>query len=310
MGTVLIIDDSSLIREKLISILKTGRDFRGFLQAEDGISGLRVLSDASGKVDVIACDLTMPGMNGYQFLKMVRSQSRFEGIPVVMVTSQSEEPEMIKAFEMGANDFIVKPFSEAVLKARMKNMLQMKRLQDQLREQKELMKEMASTDPLTRIANLRRFREKLGEEHARAKRYGYPLSLLIADLDHFKRVNDTMGHPQGDRVLGEAARILSVTMRCHDFAARYGGEEFVVLMPYADGEGAVQLAERCRKAFEENKFEGLEDGDCLTVSIGLASFLPGMDLSGQDLVDRADKALYAAKNSGRNRVEIYRDDME
>ena len=310
MGAILIIDDSNLVREKLISILRTGRDFDRFLEARDGISGLKTLTDHKDGVDVVACDLNMPGMNGYEFLKVIRAQPHFEGIPVVMVTSQSEDEEMVRAFEMGANDFIVKPFNEAILKARMKNMLQMKRLQDQLREQKEIMEMMASTDPLTSIPNLRCFREKLREEFERARRHGYPLSLFIGDLDHFKRVNDTMGHPQGDAVLREAAQLITRILRCSDFVARYGGEEFVVLMPHTDSEGAGRLAERCRLAFEQNRFLGLEGSGAVTISIGVSTFRTGMKVDCHGLVAIADRALYAAKNGGRNRVEISGEDVE
>jgi len=310
LGTVLIIDDSDLVRETLISLLTRGKDFQRFLEARDGISGLNILSESRDGVDVIACDLNMPCMDGFQFLKEVRSQPRFEGIPVVMVTSQSDDQEMVRAFEMGANDFIVKPFSEGILKARMKNMLQMKRLQDQLREQKEIMEMMASTDPLTNIANLRHFREKLGEEYERARRHDYPLSLLMGDLDDFKRINDTFGHPTGDSVLREAAQMIAGMMRCGDFVARCGGEEFVILMPHTDGNGASHLAERCREAFEGHSFLGLEGGGALTISIGVATFRAGMNVDSQGLVAMADKALYAAKNGGRNRVEMYREDME
>lgn len=306
VGTLLVIDDSEPDRRELVTTLRTGKDFGNFLEARDGISGLKILTNEAAPVDVVACDLNMPGMDGFQFLRAARAKPEFMGIPIVMITSQSEDSDMVKAFELRANDFIIKPFNKAILRARLKNMLHIKHLQDLLKAQKEMMEQMATTDPLTNIHNVRFFRRSLEYELSRAYRYSNPLSILLIDLDHFKKVNDTFGHPRGDTVLCESAGILVKIMRRADLVARYGGEEFVVVMPSTDQGGARKAAERLRQIFEKHTFEGLEEKVPLTISIGLATADAGMKMGAEKLVDLADQALYTAKLGGRNRVEISR----
>jgi len=200
MPTILIIDDSSTGREELIQILTAGGDFDNFLQAPDGASGLKLLSDPQQAVDVVCCDLNMPNMDGYQFLRMVRANPELINIPIVMLTSESDVSDVVKTFELGANDFISKPFNPSILRVRLKNMLQIKQLQDLLKDQRDRMEEMATLDSLTGLANRRSFRLSLKEEFNRFIRYADPVSLLLADLDNFKKINDTYGHPRGDAV--------------------------------------------------------------------------------------------------------------
>ena len=303
MGTLLIIDDSSPVREELIDILTADGDFDIFLQAPDGASGLKTLSDPGKRVDVVCCDLNMPRMDGYQFLRMARANPSLMNIPIVMVTAESDASDIVKAFELGANDFISKPFIPSILRVRLKNMLHIKHLQDLLKAQRGMMEEMATRDSLTNLANLRSFRLALEDEYHRSMRYGDPMSILMADLDHFKKVNDTYGHQRGDTVLTQTAQIMMDTMRKVDLVARYGGEEFVVIMPHTDMEGAVRAAERVRGAVEGNHFEGLPgDGD-ITVSIGVTTLVEGAGTDVDGLIRMADEALYSAKVNGRNRVE-------
>lgn len=303
MGTLLIIDDSTPVREELIEILTADGDFNIFLQAPDGASGLKILSDPDRKVDVVCCDLNMPRMNGYQFLRMARANPSLMNIPIVMVTTESDAGDVVKAFELGANDFISKPFIPSILRVRLKNMLHIKHLQDLLKAQKGMMEEMATTDSLTNLANLRSFRLSLEDEYNRSMRYGDPMSILMADLDHFKKINDTYGHQQGDAVLKGTAEIMLNVMRKVDMVARYGGEEFVVIMPHTGSDGAIQAAERVRSAVEVNHFEGLPQTGDITISIGVATLVEdaGTDVDG--LIRMADEALYRAKMNGRNRVE-------
>ncbi|MDT8396460.1 MAG: diguanylate cyclase [bacterium] len=304
MGTLLIIDDSQVVRDELIAIISGSGEFRRFLQAPDGATGLKILSDDKENVDVVACDLNMPIMDGFQFLRMARANARLMNIPIVMVTSESDVSEVVKAFDLGANDFIVKPFNPSLLKVRLKNMLHIKRLQDQLKAQKEMMEAMATTDTLTGIPNLRFFMQAMDDKFHRTRRYEDSFSLLMIDLDHFKKVNDTYGHPRGDSVLVESAQVLLSAIRKVDMVARYGGEEFVVIMPHTDREGAKIAGERVRAAFEARHFNGLPERGSLTVSVGAATFDVEKDHSVTQFIERADKALYAAKRGGRNRVEI------
>lgn len=304
MGTLLVIDDSESVRREFIEILADERDFQQFLEASDGASGLKILTNGDNPVDVVACDLNMPRMDGFQFLRLVRANPALMNVPIVMVTSQSDVSEVVKAFELGANDFIVKPFNASILKVRLKNMLHIKHLQDLLRSQKEMMEAMATTDALTNIPNRRCFSQSLEDELHRSARYGESLSILLTDLDHFKVVNDTHGHSVGDSVLRQSAQIHRDVMRKVDLVARYGGEEFVVVMPHTDLEGARIAAERLRTTFAAFHFDGLEGPGVLTISIGVATYSGGREVGVQHLVNMADKALYQAKRKGRNRVEI------
>lgn len=304
MGTLLIIDDSEAVRNELVEIVGGEGGFQRFLQASDGATGLKILSDGEQDVDVVACDLNMPRMDGFQFLRLVRANPRLMNIPILMVTSQSDASEVVKAFELGANDFIVKPFNPSILRVRFKNMLHIKHLQDLLKAQREMMETMATTDTLTSIPNLRCFQQGMEDEFHRARRYEDPFSLLMIDLDHFKKVNDTYGHPRGDSVLRESAQVLLSVMRKVDMVARYGGEEFVVIMPQTDVKGVKIASERVRAAFEAHHFNGLSERGCQTVSVGVATYDGAVDESVAQFIERADKALYAAKLSGRNRVEI------
>ncbi|MDF1525423.1 MAG: diguanylate cyclase [bacterium] len=303
MGTLLIIDDSASVREELISILTADGKFNRFLQASDGVSGLKIFSDPEQDVDVVCCDLNMPQMDGYQFLRLGRANPSLMNTPIIMLTSESDVSDVVKAFELGANDFISKPFIPSILKVRLNNMLHIKHLQDLLKAQRGMMEEMATRDSLTNLANLRSFRLSFEEEFNRSMRYEDPLSILMADLDRFKIVNDTYGHPRGDAVLKKTASIMLEVMRKVDFVARYGGEEFVVIMPHTDTNGALRAAERLRVAIESCHFDGLPAAGDVTVSIGVATLVEGVETDMDGLVNQADKALYRAKMNGRNRVE-------
>lgn len=305
MGTLLIIDDSAPVREELIEILTVNEDFNNFLQASDGVSGLKILSDPEQVVDVVCCDLNMPRMDGYQFLRMARANPTLMNIPIVMLTAESAVSDVVKAFELGANDFISKPFISSILRVRLKNMLHIKHLQDLLKAQRGMMEEMATTDSLTNLANRRSFRSSLEDEFNRSLRYGDPMSILMADLDRFKKINDNYGHPRGDAVLKETARIMLDVMRKVDIVARYGGEEFVVIMPHTDLDGAIKAAERVRSAVEDKHFEGLPEAGELTVSLGVTTLVEGIEMDPDGMIKMADEALYKAKVNGRNRVEKY-----
>lgn len=303
MGTLLIIDDSAAVREELIDILTADGEFDIFLQATDGASGLKILSDPGQAVDVVCCDLNMPRMDGYELLRMARANPTLMNVPIIMVTAVSDDSDVVKAFELGANDFISKPFIPSILRARLKNMLHIKHLQDLLKAQRGMMEEIATTDSLTNIANLRSFRSSLEEEFNRSLRYGDPMSVLMADLDRFKDINDTYGHPRGDAVLKETAEIMLNVMRKVDLVARYGGEEFVVIMPHTDLDGALRAAERVRSAIEARHFKGLPAAGSITVSIGVTTLVEGIETNMDRMVQMADEALYRAKQKGRNRVE-------
>jgi two-component system cell cycle response regulator len=226
----------------------------------------------------------------------------------------------VHGLNLGADDYIAKPFEADELLARVRAHIRIKRLQDALAEQNAaLLKtnqekvtllseleaknaqlaEMANTDPLTGVANRGHIEECLSTEVARACRFGSILSVGMLDIDHFKRTNDSFGHPFGDRVIREVARVLSETVRVVDKVGRYGGEEFLVVLPGTDLEGAGILAERIRAAVQALTFD--PEGHSATLSVGVAQWEPDAN-NWEGLVSRADQALYQAKEEGRNRV--------
>ncbi len=303
MSTILIVDDSDTSRRKIIKILEEANIFDLYLEAGDGANGLKSLTEIGGGIDVVVCDVNMPVMDGYNFLRMVRAKDELRHIPIIMVTAETDVEEIVRAFDLGADDYITKPITPSILKVRLNNMLRIKQLQDQLMMQKDLMEVMATTDPLTQIPSIKYFRQWLDSEFARSTRYGNDLTLIMIDIDHFKKINHTCGHPQGDRVLKEMAMILKEEMRKIDVVAMYGGEEFVIALPQTGCDGGGAAATRVRERVENHRFGGFKEPVTITISLGLCCLTDNAEADPQKLIDEADKALYRAKRSGRNRVE-------
>jgi two-component system cell cycle response regulator len=219
----------------------------------------------------------------------------------------------VEGLRIGADDFLAKPFAEAEITARCAAMLRIKSLQDQLRLTRRSLEEQSVTDALTGLKNRRFFDERLPEEFRRAQRYADPLSLIMIDLDHFKRVNDQYGHQMGDVVLRDAAASIRASIRDPDICARFGGEEFAVMLPKTHVGGALAVAERIWRALgarvyrQEVPAAGQEAAAEIkvTASLGLA-FFPSKDITSADLLVKfADEALYQAKSSGRNTICLY-----
>ena len=293
--TVLIIDDSKTVRAVLLDLLKDEGLFTFYHEAESGVQGLEVLK--AHPVDVVLCDLQMPVMTGFEFLHTLRSEEQFVDLPVIMLTGNESQKDKICGLELGASDYVTKPFDPAELIARVKIQVKIKLLQDRL-------KDLANTDPLTRLSNRRHLFGVLNNELERSQRSDNPCSLVMVDVDHFKSVNDTYGHHLGDKVLVGVARQLQDCMRTYDLAARFGGEEFALLLPETDPAQASTIAERVRVVVESMKFEGELKPLQLTISAGVATF-PGPDvMTPDDLIRVADHSLYRAKDAGRNRVEL------
>jgi diguanylate cyclase (GGDEF)-like protein len=300
--TLLIIDDSTTLRQQVVEILKGTGIFGTFLEAVNGIDGFKMLLD--NPVDVILCDLEMPGMDGLKFLDMHNAHKEIKHIPVILLTGRESQKQKIKALERGASDYVTKPFDPGELIARVKVQLKIKQLQDDLKEQNARLEELSNTDPLTQLANRRCLMQTLEKECQRSIRNNHSLSMIMADLDHFKRVNDTCGHQQGDVVLKAVAEAIVDELREYDLAARFGGEEFALLLPGTDLPQATFAAERIRKRVAALKFEGCLKNLTITISLGVATG-PRKDIQGtDDLVRLSDDALYAAKREGRNRVVI------
>lgn len=300
MTSILIIDDSTAARDELRRALEASGRYEQVLSARDGIEGLRVL--LAQPVGAVICDLEMPGLDGEKLLAAQRGRSGGEEMPFLFLTAQRDPDRMVRLLRAGACDIVHKPFHAAELLARLDLHLRLRRLQAELREKNATLARLSTTDPVTGLRNRRYAAEFLSLEVLRAVRYHTPLAVLLLDLDHFKRVNDTHGHRVGDSVLQVVADTLRATLRATDVAGRYGGEEFLVVLPQTDLAGAAVLAERVRAAIEEIAIDvGGVAPLSVTVSIGVAA-LDERAGGAEQLVERADAALYAAKDAGRNRV--------
>lgn len=300
--TVLVIDDSATIREQVIRTLKEVGLFDNYIEAKDGLEGFKTLIDS--KADLVICDVDMPRMDGFKFLQLVESRPELLGVPIIMLTGMMDFDSKIKGLEQGATDYLTKPFDVGELVARVKVQLKIKSLQDELKKANELLKRLTNIDHLTNLFNRRYLAEILDGEFFRARRNKEELSLIIFDIDYFKKVNDTFGHQNGDIVLAAVAGLAQRHLRAYDSAARYGGEEFVLVIPGTGMAGAVMAAERLRQAVLEFSFPAPMEDLTVTISLGVATYpAPNVD-SVDSLFRRADEALYRAKQNGRNRVEV------
>lgn len=278
------------------------------LWAKDGVNAIKLVK--TEKPDIILLDLVLPGLDGHEVCRWLKLEESTRGIPVIMLTVKKELSDKISGLQVGADDYLPKPYNELELNARIYASLRTKALQDELKMKNTQLEElltkveyMAITDALTGLYNRRRFHEVLDNEFERSKRFSSPFSTVMLDIDHFKKVNDNYGHLVGDSVLRDLAGIMQKSIRDIDTAARFGGEEFIILAPNTSPGDVVTVAERIRIITEGTHFEGLNN-NALTVSIGISG-LPDEFIENQDdLLKCSDIALYRAKQNGRNRIEI------
>ena len=301
-NSVLIIDDSDAVRERIIKILESFGLFSRYYEAEDGLEGFKKL--LSSPVDIVLCDLEMPRIDGFKFLGMMKARPELQDTPVIMLTGREDRELKIKGLEQGASDYVTKPFDAEELVARVKVHLKIKNLQDDLKRSNELLLELSNTDHLTGLFNRRYLMDSMAKEIQRSTRKGGNLSLIVLDIDHFKQVNDQFGHLQGDLVLQKVAHLLQKELRNYDIAARYGGEEFIAVLPDATLEEAVFVANRMRSSVQTTRFSGELSQLSLTISLGVAMFSKETCRTEDDFIKLADDALYRAKANGRNRVEF------
>jgi diguanylate cyclase (GGDEF)-like protein len=291
---VLVVDDSEFIHELVRTRLREeGLHVEHQLTGEDG---LRHAIEV--RPDLILLDIELPDLNGFEVCRRLKERAETRTIPVIFLTGQSDTEAKVRGLDLGAVDYVIKPFDEVELRARVRAALRTKRLQDLLQQQSFL-------DGLTGLWNRGYLDHRLEGELNIARRYERRLSLLLGDIDHFKRVNDTFGHLFGDYVIQRIAEALSTHARRSDIACRYGGEEFALLLPSAGIEEAALVAERLRVAVEASPFHLRGTQLNVTISFGVATS-DGLDpLTSESLIARADRALYNAKESGRNCVHIY-----
>jgi len=297
-GKILIVDDRSLSSNELCACLS--REHVVTVEPD----ARRALKLALGEpFDVALISLDLSTFDSLRLCAKLRSSDRTRMLPILVLVESETDSRLIRALDLGVNDYLLRPIEKNELKARVRTQLLRKRYADHLRDNTKLMLEMATTDSLTQLTNRRRFEDQFVRLVEQSVKAGRPLSMLIVDIDHFKSVNDTYGHLAGDKVLVEFGRRLRGAVRDVDLAARFGGEEFVVAMPEADRATGYQVAERLREILSTDPFRVDESADpiSITVSVGVAA-LAGPADTARDLLARADAALYRAKRHGRNRV--------
>ena len=291
--TLLIVDDEKHNRVLLTELLQ---DEYQIVLAKNGAQALKMARERNP--DLILLDVLMPGMDGLEVMRVLKSTDSTRHIPVIIVSALDSVADEERGLQLGAVDYITKPFHPPIVRVRVHNHLQSV-------HQRRLLEQLAMIDSLTEIPNRRRFTEVYEREWRRCMRSTSPLSLVVVDVDHFKTFNDTYGHAAGDMVLKRVATaIRGALKRPADFAARYGGEEFVVILPEIDADNAQQIAEKIRQEVELQKIPYPESniGPWLTVSLGGATCTPKQPEVDAALFAQADHQLYVAKGQGRNRV--------
>jgi two-component system cell cycle response regulator len=267
--------------------------------AHDGKTALEILQDPEAPRLAIL-DWFMPRHSGIDVCRELRQQASKPYTYCVLVTAHASKPALLDALEAGADDYLVKPVDPNELCARLHAGQRIVRLQEQLLTSHRQLRQQVARDALTGLWNRATILEMLDAEFDRCRRENHPLSILMADVDHFKRINDTFGHLTGDQVLRQTAGRLLASLRPYDGVGRYGGEEFLVLLPGCDGEAALCLAERLRRSVAEEPMEDDDRAIAVTLSLGVAAW--DKKLPASALLRWADGALYRAKHAGRNRV--------
>jgi diguanylate cyclase (GGDEF)-like protein len=322
--TILIVDDAPTNIEILSEVLDSEYEVLFATSGEDALnvafeetSNIEILSEVldseyevlfatSGEdalnvafeetPDLILLDIIMPQMDGYEVCSRLKADARTRAIPVIFVTAMDQEADETKGLALGAIDYLTKPIRPPIVRARVRNHLELKRYRD-------VLEQLSTTDGLTGISNRRRFDDSLECEWSRARRNQKPLSLIMLDIDFFKAFNDHYGHLAGDDCLRQVARGLANRVRRPaDLVARYGGEEFACLLPETDAGGAASMATHFLETMQELNLPHAHSqaADHVTLSMGVATLIPLVGQSSSDLVRDADRFLYEAKQNGRN----------
>ena len=301
-ANILIVDDV----EDNLEILGDLLTFDGYnvQTTRSGESALKLVRES--RPDLILLDILMPGMDGFEVCERLKADSKTSDIPVVFVSSMTDVESKVKGFKSGGVDYINKPFQHAEILVRVNTHVTMLRLRKALEMRNAELERLASTDYLTNLYNRRRFFLTTEKIFTEAVRTGYPISITLIDLDHFKQVNDTHGHMIGDQVLIQIAHLIRDGCRENDMAARYGGEEFVILHPNIGRLAAFQIIEKIRKRVEATPYNDKANEIGMTLSAGIVDIeickdCPRLD----DMLALADKALYRAKDGGRNQVVVF-----
>lgn len=298
---ILLAEDDAITRRLLEAQLKKwGHDV---VPCSDGQEAWDKLNtDESPKLVIL--DWMMPVMDGLAVSKKIREQETRPYTYIILLTAKSRKEDIVEGLEAGADDYITKPFDPQELRVRIRAAIRIVQLQEDLLEALKTSEFRATHDSLTGLWNRYAILGILEKQLARSRRDGDEIAVIMADVDHFKKINDNHGHLAGDEVLRQTARRIKDSLRPYDDVGRYGGEEFIVVLPRCDAEAAVSIAERIRLEFEKNPIVSSEGTFPVSLSFGLA-ITKGKDCQRtDDLIGLADDALYKAKESGRNRVEF------
>lgn len=295
---ILVAEDSKFYLKILAEMLYSWQ-YR-VVTASDGIQALKIL-EREDRPRLAIIDWEMPGMDGLELCRMVRSWDKSGYIYIILLTAKGDKESIVRGLKAGADDYIVKPFEQEVLKWRLKIGERIIALENKIRQ-------LADTDPLTGVLNRRAFMNRLDVEIARCKRSKEPLALIMLDLDNFKSVNDNYGHITGDKVLSMVAYEIKMLVRKYDSIGRYGGEEFVICLPGASLSEASEIADRLRRKIEETVVpvdsgpSGGQRGIKVTASFGVSVLGTESSAVVDALLKKTDEALYLAKRQGKNRV--------
>jgi two-component system cell cycle response regulator len=299
---VAIVDDDAAIRRLVhLYLSRAGYEVTEFATGKQARAALVRLV-----WDLAILDRRLPDMDGVVLCHQLKGNAELRNRYIIMLTGEDEAEDKILGFELGADDYITKPFQPAELLARIRAAKRIIDLQKELMESNRRLELLSITDGLTKLHNHRHFQDELARAFEESQRYHRPLSLVIADLDFFKKVNDTYGHAVGDEVLKAVSAIFQQSIRSTDLAARYGGEEFALMLPETELQDAIAFAEKLRSLVASSPIETQAGPIQLTISLGVASVPHSLIHSAKELIITADKALYRAKKNGRNQVQSER----
>ena len=292
---ILVVDDEPINVDVLAGVLSSLGEI---ITASNGRAAIDICK--SNKPDIVLLDVMMPQMDGYEVCTKLKGDEDTNDIPIIFVTALADDTDEARGIEMGAIDYLTKPVNATVAIARVRNHLELKKYRDYLAE-------MAFIDGLTGIPNRRRFEEHLASEWQRGRRSETEMSLILMDIDQFKPYNDTYGHQSGDSCLTLVGQALAKSAhRPGDMIARYGGEEFIAVLPDTGKDGAIRMAETIQENMAALKIahEPSEVSDYVTLSMGLVTWKISGDKDPKAMIEAADKALYSAKENGRDRYQV------
>jgi two-component system cell cycle response regulator len=296
---IAIVDDDAAIRRLVrLFLTRSGYGIAEYCAGEEARQQLHTTP-----WDLAILDRRLPDMDGAALCHELKSDPELRNRYIIMLTGEADQADKVEGLDLGADDYITKPFQPAELLARIRAAKRIVDLQKELMESNKRLERLSITDGLTKLYNHRYFQDELARHFEESQRYQRPLSLAIIDIDFFKKINDTYGHAVGDEVLKAVSKIFQQSIRATDLAARYGGEEFTVMMPETELQDALTFAEKIRAIVESAAFPTSAGPVIATVSVGVAAVPHTRIHAAKEMIVAADKALYRAKKNGRNQVQ-------